>query len=320
MQKIRSGIGVFGVAVRDLGAHLRRMENQHEDPRHKMPKPPFAKQTQKHPGSEAAMRDKPDYGAESYVGHGRLDGKVALITGGDSGIGRAVALAFAREGADIAIQYLSPDEQDDVRETEDVVRAAGRKVVSFAFDLDNDAACKELIEATVKAYGRIDVLVNNAAYQGKSVERFEEIEAERVEKAFRVNVVAMYHLVRHALPHMKEGATVINTGSIQAYNPSGEILDYAGTKGAIVAFSKGLAQSLIERGIRVNCVAPGPVWTPLIQASFKADKVAHFGESWPMGRPAQPAELAPLYVFLASNESSYVNGEVLGGTGGRPLG
>lgn len=290
------------------------------NPQDKFQKPPFAKQTQDHPGSEAAMRDKPDFGEESYKGRGRLEGKIALITGGDSGIGRATALAFAREGADIAFQYLNDMEREDAMETERVVKEAGRKVVSFAFDLDNDAACKALIDATAKAYGRINVLVNNAAYQGKSVDKFEDLDAERVEKAFRVNIVAMYHLVRHALPHMKEGATVINTGSIQAYSPSGPILDYAGTKGAIVAFSKGLAESLIDRGIRVNCVAPGPVWTPLIQASFDAEKVSKFGESWPMGRPAQPVELAPLYVFLASEESSYVNGEVLGGTGGKPLG
>ena len=291
--------------------------HQHQDPRKAKRKPPFDGQEQEHPGSEAKMGDAPDFGEKSYKGLGRLQGKVALITGGDSGIGRAVALAFAREGADVAFQYLN--EHEDAEKTVEVVREAGRKSRGFATDLDTEAGCKRVIDAAVETFGRIDILVNNAAFQGKAVESFEELDAERVEKTFRVNVVAMYHLVRLALPHMREGGTVVNVASIQAYDPSPEILDYAGTKGAIVTFTKGLAQSLIERGIRVNCVAPGPVWTPLIQASFKADKVRRFGASSPMGRPAQPVELAPLFVFLASDESRYVNGEILGGTGGKSL-
>jgi NAD(P)-dependent dehydrogenase (short-subunit alcohol dehydrogenase family) len=289
----------------------------HQDPREAKRKPPFDANEQEQPGSEAEMGVAPDFGEKSYTGLGRLKGRVALITGGDSGIGRAVALAFAREGADVAFQYL--DEHDDADKTVEVVREAGRKVHSCATDLDSEEGCRRVVDVAVKAFGRIDILVNNAAYQGKAVEEFEELDAGRVEKTFRVNVVAMYHLVRLALPHMSEGGTIVNVASIQAYAPSPEILDYAGTKGAIVTFTKGLAQALIERGIRVNCVAPGPVWTPLIQASFPADKVETFGEDSPMGRPAQPVELSPLFVFLASDESRYENGEILGATGGKPL-
>ena len=264
------------------------------------------------------MRPRPDYGLDSYRGHGRLEGRVALITGADSGIGRAVALAFAREGADVAIGYL--ENEEDARETERAVTSSGRKALPIQADISTETGCRELIDATVERFGRIDILVNNAAAQGKAIEKFEELSAERVEHTFRVNVISMFHLVRHALPHMRAGATVINVASIQAYNPSPEILDYASTKGAIVTFTKGLAQSLIERGIRANCVAPGPVWTPLVVQSFDAEKNAKFGQDSPMGRPAQPAELAPAFVFLASDESRYVNGEVLGVTGGKPLG
>jgi hypothetical protein len=199
------------------------------------------------------------------------------------------------------------------------VEEAGRRSLRVAVDLDSDGACREVVEQAVRKFGRLDVLVNNAAFQGKAVERFEEISAERVEKVFRVNVVAMFHLVRHALPHLKKGAAIINVASIQAYQPKASILDYAATKGAIVTFTKGLAQELIERGIRVNCVAPGPVWTPLIAQSFSGEQVKEFGQGSPMERPAQPAELAPAFVFLASEESRYVNGEVLGVTGGKLL-
>jgi len=264
------------------------------------------------------MEPRPDYGESSYRGLGRLKDKVALITGADSGIGRAVALAFAREGADVVIAYLN--EHEDANVTRRSVESAGRRALLAAGDLDNDGACRALVDKAVKEFGRIDLLVNNAAYQGKSVKKFEELEAERVEKTFRVNIIAMFHLVRNALPHMKEGSVIVNTASVQAYHPNPGILDYATTKGAIVAFTKGLAQSLIERGIRVNCVAPGPVWTPLVVQSFDAKKNEKFGENYPMERPAQPAELAPSYVFLASDESRYVNGEVLGVTGGKPLG
>jgi hypothetical protein len=274
-------------------------------------------QEQQSPGLEGQMTPEPDYGLTSYKGLGRLNGRVALITGGDSGIGRAVCLAFAREGADVAFAYLNEDPDAEV--TRKVVEDSGHQVLSLKGDITDEAVCRRIIEDTVKRFGRIDVLVNNAAYQGKKVEKFEELTAERIERTFRTNIMAMFHLVRYALPHMKAGASIINTSSIQAYNPSPGILDYAATKGAIVAFTKGLAQELIERGIRVNSVAPGPVWTPLIPQSFDAEKVKKFGEQSPMGRAAQPVELAPSFVFLASDESRYVNGEILGVTGGQLL-
>jgi len=263
------------------------------------------------------MREKPDHGEETYRGHGRLAGRVALVTGADSGIGRAVALAYAREGADVAISYLS--EHEDAKETERLVTEAGRRALLVPGDLSDAATCDRVIESTVDAFGRIDILVNNAAFQGKAVETFEEIDDDRVEQTFRINIIAMFRLVRRALPHMKPGSAIINVASIQAYQPSSQILDYAATKGAIVTFTKGLAQDVIKRGIRANVIAPGPVWTPLIVQSFQEDKVQSFGEGSPMERPAQPAEMAPAFVFLASDESRYVNGEVLGLTGGKPL-
>ncbi|HLM46840.1 MAG TPA: SDR family oxidoreductase [Myxococcaceae bacterium] len=288
-----------------------------KNPREAGPKPPLPPQEQQAPGLEAEMTPAPDYGLDSYKGLGRLKGRVALVTGGDSGIGRAVCLAFAREGADVAFGYLNEDPDADV--TRRIVEDSGHQVLALKGDLTDEAVCRRLIEDTVKRFGRIDVLVNNAAWQGKAVEKFEEITAERLERTFRTNVLAMFHLVRYALPHMKEGASIINVASIQAYQPKPSILDYASTKGAIVTFTKGLAQELIERGIRVNCVAPGPVWTPLIPQSFDAEKVKNFGKSSPMGRPAQPVELAPSFVFLASDESRFVNGEILGVTGGQIL-
>jgi NAD(P)-dependent dehydrogenase (short-subunit alcohol dehydrogenase family) len=289
-----------------------------QDPKDAHQKPPYKEKEQDGPGIEEEMRVKPDFGEDSYKGYNRLADRVAVITGSDSGIGRAVALAFAREGADVVIGYLN--EHEDAEETKRVVTAAGRRAITVAGDLADEAQCKRLIDEAVKAFGRIDILVNNAAYQDKAVEKFEELSPERVERTFRVNILAMFHLVRHALPHMKEGASIINVASIQAYQPSFEILDYASTKGAIVTFSKGLAQDLIRQGIRVNVVAPGPVWTPLIVQSFKGEKVKNFGKDTPMQRAAQPAELAPAFVFLATAESSYINGEVLGVTGGKPLG
>ncbi|MET0406443.1 MAG: SDR family oxidoreductase [Cystobacter sp.] len=288
-----------------------------KDPRTAGHQPPQAPQSQPGPALESQMNPAPDYGLSSYKGLGRLKGRVALVTGGDSGIGRAVCLAYAREGADVAFGYLNEDSDAEV--TRRVVEESGRQVVSFRGDLSTEAACRQLIEDTVKRFGRIDILVNNAAHQGKAVEKFEELTAERVEHTFRTNIVAMFHLVRYALPHMKKGSTIINTASIQAYQPSPGILDYACTKGAIVTFTKGLSQELIERGIRVNCVAPGPIWTPIIPASFDPEKVAKFGEDNPTGRAGQPVELAPSFVFLASDESTYVNGEILGVTGGKLL-
>jgi len=265
------------------------------------------------------MKEKPDHGEDSYVGANRLQNKVALITGGDSGIGRAIALAYAREGADIAIGY-QPDEQKDAEASAELVKAAGRRALLVPGDLAEPATCRRMVEQTVSEFQRIDVLVNNAAHQGKATEGIDELSHERVERTFRVNVIAMFDLVREALPHMPEGGAIINTASIQAYQPSAPILDYAATKGAIVAFTKGLASSTIQKGIRANCVAPGPVWTPLIAVSFEGEKLEKFGAQSPMKRPAQPAELAPAYVFLASRDASYVNGEVLGVTGGSPLG
>jgi len=287
------------------------------DPKDQAAKPPFPRQEQEPPGSEQAMDPKPDHGEQSYEGSGRLKEKVAVITGADSGIGRAVALAFAREGADIVVAYWN--EHDDARETERLVQAAGRRAILVPGDLADESQCARVIDAAAREFGRIDLLVNNAAFQGKQVSRFEEIDGARIRRTFAVNVEAMFHLVRFALRWMKEGAAIINTASIQAYHPSAAILDYAATKGAIVAFTKGLAQELIGRGIRVNCVAPGPVWTPLVVASFPKEKNEKFGKGYPIERPAQPAELAPSYVFLASDESRYIVGEVLGVTGGKPL-
>jgi len=288
------------------------------DPKQKGPTPPFPPQEQEPPGTEQRMEPRPDHGEESYRGHGRLKDKMAVVTGGDSGIGRAVALAFAREGADVLVSYWN--EHEDARETQRLIEDAGRRAVLVPGDLAEEAQCRRVIDTAARELGRIDLLVNNAAYQGKQVQKFEEIDGERLRRTFAVNIEAMFHLTRFALSWMKEGGAIINTASVQAYHPNAAILDYATTKGAIVAFTKGLAQHLIERGIRVNCVAPGPVWTPLVVASFKKEKNAEFGKGYPMERPAQPAELAPAYVFLASDESRYVVGEVLGVTGGKPLG
>ena len=291
-----------------------------QDPKEAGPKPPFPKQTQNHPGMENQMRPRPDYGLETYQGHGRLKGKVALITGGDSGIGRAVALAFAREGvAAIAIGYL-PEESVDADEARDAIMAEGVECLTVPGDLADEAYCRRLISETAERFGRIDILVNNAAFQGKALESFDEFDTSRVEKTLRVNILAPFILVREALPYMQPGAVVINVASIQAYSPSPEILDYAMTKGALVTLTKGLTASLSERGIRVNAVAPGPVWTPIIAQSFGEDKVKDFGKNYPMERPAQPVELAPAFVFLASEEARFVNGEILGVTGGKPLG
>lgn len=264
------------------------------------------------------MRQRPDFGEDSYVGFGRLTGRRALITGGDSGIGRAVALAFAREGADVAFTYL-PVEQRDAEETARVVRDAGRRAIPIAADLGDAETCARVVREAVAGLGGLDVVVNNAARQGESVERFEDLDAERVLTTFRVNVIAMFDLVREALPHLAAGASIVNVASVQAYQPSASILDYASTKGAIVTFTKGLAQELTPRGIRVNCVAPGPVWTPLQAQSFSEPHLAETGADAPMKRPAQPVEVAPAFVFLASDEGRYVSGEILGVTGGELL-
>jgi hypothetical protein len=263
------------------------------------------------------MQQEPDFGLDSYRGSGKLEGRRAVITGGDSGIGRAVALAFAREGADVLISHL-PDEQADADETVRVVEAEGRRAISAPGDLQDPAYCRAIVERAVSELGGIDVLVNNAAYQ-MARESIADITPDELERTYRTNILAMFYTSQAALEHMQPGASIINTCSVEAFKPEPKLLDYASTKGAIVNFTKGLAQETIEQGIRVNSVAPGPVWTPLIPATMPAEEVASFGGQSPIGRAAQPAELAPAYVFLASQEASYVNGETLGVHGGMPV-
>lgn len=280
------------------------------------PKPPFPEQQQPIPGSSEAMDPVPDYGEDSYKGCGKLEGKKTLITGGDSGIGRAVALAFAREGADVLVSYLSEDE--DANETKRLVEDAGRKCVLVRGDISKPDHCRELVSKAVEAFGRIDVLVNNAAHQN-TFESIEQIPDEEWELTLATNISAMFYITKGAVPHMSEGASIINTSSINADSPSPQLLAYATTKGAIQNFTAGLAQMLAEKGIRANTVAPGPVWTPLIPSTMPPEKVSNFGKQVPMGRPAQPRELAPVYVLLASDESSYVSGATIGVTGGKPI-
>jgi NAD(P)-dependent dehydrogenase (short-subunit alcohol dehydrogenase family) len=287
------------------------------DPRDLHRKPPFEEQSQAPPGYETEMRTKPDHGEESYRGFGRLKGKAALITGGDSGIGRAVAIAYAREGADVAIAHL-PEEQADGRETLHWIDEAGRKSLALQGDISDEAWCRELVERTAREFGRLDILVNNAAFQ-MTHEKLEEFSSEEWDRTFRTNIYSFFHLSRAAIPRMQPGGAIVNTASVQAYQPSGHLLAYATTKGAIVTFTKALAQLAIENGIRVNAVAPGPVWTPLIPSSMPDDEVKNFGKKSLLTRPSQPAELAPAYVYLASGESSYVTGSVLDVTGGRML-
>jgi NAD(P)-dependent dehydrogenase (short-subunit alcohol dehydrogenase family) len=298
-----------------MGEKVERNGRVAQDPREAGPKPPFPEQQQETPGSETAMQPRADHGEESYRGSGKLTGRAALITGADSGIGRAVALAFAREGADVVLSYL-PEEERDARESADWVERAGRRAIRVAGDIQDARHCRELVERSVRELGRIDVLVNNAAYQ-KAYDDFAAIPPAEIERTFRTNIIAMFYLAQAAVPRMKPGSSIINTTSIQSRKPSARILAYATTKGAIVTFTMGLAQMLIDKGIRVNAVAPGPVWTPLIpQTPMDA---GDFGKSSPMQRPAQPAELAPVYVFLASDDARYVNGAVYPVTGGQPM-
>ncbi|PXW50883.1 SDR family oxidoreductase [Methylobacterium sp. B4] len=280
------------------------------------PKPPFPDQPQPMPGRTAAMDPKPDHGETSYRGCGRLEGKKAIVTGGDSGIGRAVALAFAREGADVLISYL--DEEEDAAETRRLIEEAGRRAVLVPGNIGDAAHCRQIVERAVEAFGCVDVLVNNAAHQA-SFSAPEEISDEEWETTFRVNIHAMFYLTKAVLPHMREGSSIINTTSVNADAPSPQLLAYATTKGAIQNYTGGLAQMLAERGIRVNCVAPGPIWTPLIPSTMPAEKVKQFGSQVPMKRPGQPKELAPIYVMLASDESSYVSGATVAVTGGKPI-
>jgi NAD(P)-dependent dehydrogenase (short-subunit alcohol dehydrogenase family) len=279
------------------------------------PTPPLPEQEQEPVGVESQMDPKPDYGEDSYRGSGKLDGKAALITGGDSGIGRAVALAFAREGADVAISYL--DEHSDAEQTKRVVEAAGRRAELLPGDISRKEHCDEVVQRAVDALGRLDVLVLNAAYQqGRG--GIADIPADELEHVFAVNVFSMFWLTQAALPHLQEGAAIITTSSIEAFRPKPPLLHYASTKGAVLNFTKGLATELTPKGIRVNSVAPGPVWTPLIPMSMPGEEVSSFGKNQPIGRPAQPAEVAPAYVFLASPESTYVSGATIAVTGGEP--
>jgi NAD(P)-dependent dehydrogenase (short-subunit alcohol dehydrogenase family) len=291
------------------------------DPKTQYPIPPYPEQQQEPPGTEGQLRPRADHGEESYQGSGRLADRAALITGGDSGIGKAVAIAFAREGADVAISYLGGVEEQDAADTERLITEAGRNAISIAGDIQDEAFCRTLVDRATDQLGGLDILVNNAAWQvcGDSIE---EVTTDEWRRIFRTNIEAIFHLSKAALPHMREGGTIINTTSIQAFTPSPELLPYAATKGAILTFTKALAQDkgVLERGIRVNAVAPGPIWTPLIPSTMPPQKAAKFGENTPLGRAGQPAELAPVYVFLASPESSYITGEVIGVTGGRPLG
>lgn len=280
------------------------------------PSPPFAAQQQEPPGLTQAMDPVPDHGETSYVGSGRLAGKRAVITGGDSGIGRAVALAYAREGADVLISYL--DEEYDAQVTRRLVEEAGRTCVLVPGDIADPVQARLVIARAVRDLGGIDILVNNAAHQA-TFDSLDEIDDEEWDRTFRVNIHAMFYLVKAALPHLGEGASIINTTSINADSPNPSLLAYATTKGAIHNFTAGLAQMLAERNIRVNCVAPGPIWTPLIPSTMPPDSVKSFGENVPMKRPGQPAELATAYVMLADPLSSYVSGATIAVTGGRPF-
>jgi NAD(P)-dependent dehydrogenase (short-subunit alcohol dehydrogenase family) len=282
---------------------------------YKYPKPPFPRQIQKPPGLASKMKPRPDHGESSYHGSGRLEGRKALITGGDSGIGRATAIAFAREGADVAINYL-PAEESDAAEVIALIGAEGRRAVAIPGDIRNEMFCKKLVQKAVRELGGLDVLVNNAARQ-QAVDSLAELTTEQFDATFKTNLYAMFWITKATLPHLKAGASIINTSSVQAYDPSPNLLDYAQTKAAIVAFTKSLSQQLAEKEIRVNAIAPGPFWTPLQPSGGQPpEKVKKFGEQAALKRPGQPAEIAPLYVLLASDESSYATGQVYGASGG----
>jgi NAD(P)-dependent dehydrogenase (short-subunit alcohol dehydrogenase family) len=281
------------------------------------PTPPFPDQAQEQqPGRTAPLNPPPDHGEKTYKGAGKLAGKVAVITGADSGIGRAVAIAFAREGADVAIAYLNEDE--DASETARWVAEAGRQSLLLPGDITEPAHCRAIVAKTVERFGRIDVLVNNAAYQ-MTYNGLEEISDEEWDKTFSTNIGAMFRITKAAVPHMQPGSAIVNTTSVNADNPNPGLIAYAATKGAIQNFTGGLAQLLAGKGIRANCVAPGPIWTPLIPSTMDADSVKNFGSQVPMKRPGQPAELAPAYVMLASDEASYVSGATIAVTGGKPI-
>lgn len=279
-----------------------------QDPREMGPKPEFPVKPQPMPGTEKDMDPKADHGVQTYHGTNKLAGKAALITGGDSGIGRATAIAFAREGADVLISYLNEDE--DANDTARWVREAGRKAITVSGDIAEYKHCERLVERAFSEFGKLDILVNNAAFQATH-NSIEEFTPEEWDHTFRVNIHAMFYLCRLALPRMKPGGVIINTTSVQAYQPSPYLLAYSATKGAIRTFTQSLAQFAAEHGVRVNAVAPGPVWTPLIPSTMPDEKIKTFGKNTLLGRPAQPAELAPTYVYLASNDAAFVNGAIL---------
>jgi NAD(P)-dependent dehydrogenase (short-subunit alcohol dehydrogenase family) len=282
------------------------------------PEPPLPKQHLEKPGLESELKPKPQYLAPEYRGSGKLEGMVALITGGDSGIGRAVAVLYAREGADVAIVYLSEDE--DAEETRRAVEAEGRRAILIPGDVTDPAFCREAVETAVRELGRLDILVNNAAFQ-EHASSLEDITEEQLDRTFKTNIYGYFYMAKAALPHLEEGSAIVNSGSVTGIEGSKDLLDYSATKGAIHAFTKSLAQNLVDKGVRVNCVAPGPVWTPLNPADVDAEKVAEFGRKVPMKRPAQPEEVAPAYVFLAAPScSSYISGEILPVLGGNTAG
>ena len=289
-----------------------------QPPGRRYPEPPLPKQHQRKPGVEAELNPRPKYDAPAYRGSGKLEDKVALITGADSGIGRAIAVLYAREGADVAVVYLEEDE--DAAETRRAVEAEGRRAALIPGDVSDPEFCRYAVQQTLDAFGRLDILVNNAAFQ-ESADSLDQISDEQWDRTFRTNIYGYFYMARAALPHLEPGSVILNCGSVTAIQGSAHLLDYSATKGAIHTFTKSLAQSVLDRGIRVNCVAPGPVWTPLNPADAAPDKVAKFGSSVPMERPAQPEEIAPAFVFLASAvDSSFIAGEVLPILGGETIG
>jgi len=290
-------------------------KNTMQNPVEQYPKPPFPNQEQDVPGHETELTPKADHGEESYKGSGKLTGRKAIITGGDSGIGRAVAIAFAREGADVLISYLN--EHDDAKETAKYVEQAGRKAVLVPGDISDEAHCKQIVDRAIKEFGQLDILVNNAAFQ-MSHTSLQELSSEELDRTFRTNIFAMFYLCKAAEPHLKPGSTIVNTTSVNAYKPSPGLVAYAATKGAIQNFTASMGQLWAEKGIRVNCVAPGPIWTPLIPSTMPPEKVKTFGQDVPLKRAGQPAELAPAYVLLASQDSSYMTGSTIQVTGGTP--
>ena len=294
---------------------MRNEEGKMKDPRDKHEQPPYPEQKQQVPGSEQQMDPKVDHGEATYKGSGKLEGRNAIITGGDSGIGRAVAIAFAREGANVLISYLK--EHEDADKTAQYVRDAGKKAILVAGDVSEENHCKKIVQRAVEEFGQVDILVNNAAFQ-MARESLQDVSTEEWDYTFKTNIYSMFWLCKAAEPHMRPGSTIVNTTSINAYKPHPQLLAYAATKGAIQNFTANLGQSLAGKGIRVNCVAPGPIWTPLIPSTMPQEQVKSFGKDTPIGRAGQPAELAPIYVLLASEDSSYMTGSTVQATGGRP--